>query len=93
MVLSWVECTKRREGERLRGRIASSVLYHRAVKEDNKCEVSVAVGSVEVISEMQTLLVTEVRGVCLRSSDTRTIIHELASLASLPSLESVATPL
>lgn len=61
------ESTKRREGEILR-RMAGSVPCHREVKED-KCEVSIAFGTIEVISEMRTLLAVEVRGVGLRRSN------------------------
>lgn len=63
------ESTERREGKILRRRMAGSVSCHREVKEDKKCEVSIAFGSIKVISEMRTLLAAEVRGVGLRGSN------------------------
>lgn len=63
------ESTKRREGKILRRRMAGSVSCHREVKENKKCKVSIAFGSIEIISEMRTLLAAEVRGVGLRRSN------------------------
>lgn len=71
--------------------MAGNVSCHRKAKEDKKSEVSIAFGSIEVISEMQTLLAAEAGP--RRSNALKPIIRKLASLVCLPSLRPVASPL